>query len=174
MSYLVAAVVLVGLLCMVNLLLTVGVIRRLRRQAAQADAHADPMRGEGLVPGDRLPDFAATTTGGEPISGELLGGPALVGFFSVGCEPCEKLLPRFVEHARRTQDAVLAVVAAEPGEPSEAYVDQLAQVARVVHETPGGPVQSAFKVTGYPTVLRISADGTVASSDHVMPVAAGT
>ncbi|TMR99632.1 TlpA family protein disulfide reductase [Nonomuraea basaltis] len=172
MPYLVAAVVLVGLLCMVNLLLTVGVIRRLRKQAGQP-ALSHPMMAEGLSPGERIPEFAVTTTDGEPISEELLGGPALVGFFSPGCAPCEELLPRFVERARGTSDAVLAVVVADSGEESATYVERLAQVARVVSEQPQGPVQTAFKVAGYPTVLVIDTDGTVVSSDHTMPATVG-
>lgn len=172
MPYLVAGVVLVGLLCMVNLLLTVGVIRRLRQQAGR-QAFPEPKMEEGLARGDKIPEFAATTTNGEPISGDLLGGPAMVGFFTAGCTPCKELLPRFIERARQTPDAVLAVVAADAGEESAAYVEQLAQVASVVSEEPQGPVQSAFKVAGYPTVLLIDADGTVVDNDHIMPAAVG-
>jgi thiol-disulfide isomerase/thioredoxin len=173
MPYLVAAVVLVGLLCMVNLLLTVGVIRRLRQQAARQGS-PEPMAGGGLAPGDRIPEFAATTTNGEPISGELLGGPAMVGFFSAGCKPCKDLLPRFVERARQTPEAVLAVVTGGSDEDPGPYVERLAQVASVVSEEPQGPVQSAFKVAGYPTVFLIDADGTVANSDYILPTTVGT
>ncbi|MEO3888355.1 TlpA disulfide reductase family protein [Nonomuraea sp. B5E05] len=173
MPYLVAAVVLVGLLCMVNLLLTVGVIRRLREQSGRQD-FPEPMTTGGLARGDRIPDFAATTTNGEPISGELLGGPAMVGFFSPGCKPCKDLLPHFVEAARRTPDAVLAVVAAGSDEDAAPYVEHLAQVASVVTEEPQGPVQSAFKVAGYPTVFLLDADGAVADSDHIIPTTVGS
>ncbi|MCG5219624.1 thioredoxin domain-containing protein [Streptosporangium soli] len=164
MQYLVAAVVLVGLLCMVNMLLTVGVIRRLRKQSLPPS-----MPAEGLSPGARVPQFAATTTSGEPISGELLGTPALVGFFSQGCQPCKDLLPLFVERARDTSDAVLAVVVAVPGEDTAADIEQLAEVARVVTEAPQGPLQTAFKVNGYPTVITIDSGDTVVSSGHTLP-----
>ncbi|MEO3798614.1 hypothetical protein ABGA98_01160 [Nonomuraea sp. B1E8] len=166
LQYLVAAVVLVGLLCMVNLLLTVGVIRRLR---SQSKSMPPPAMAEGLSPGARVPTFAAMTTSGEPISDELLGAPALVGFFSQGCQPCKDLLPLFVERARGTSDAVLAVVDTGPGEDSADYVERLAEVARVVVEAPQGPLQTAFKVNAYPTVITIDAGGTVAGSGHTMP-----
>ncbi|MDP4505391.1 TlpA family protein disulfide reductase [Nonomuraea turcica] len=164
MQYLVAAVVLVGLLCMVNLLLTVGVIRRLRRESLPPS-----MMAEDLSPGARVPQFAAMTTSGEPISHELLNGPALVGFFSRGCQPCKELLPLFVERARGTSDAVLAVVVADPGHDSAADIERLSEVARVVTEVPGGPLQTAFKVNAYPTVITIDAADTVVSSGHTMP-----
>ncbi|TDE38069.1 TlpA family protein disulfide reductase [Nonomuraea mesophila] len=172
MPYLVAAVVLIGLLCMVNLLLTVGVIRRLRQQGGRQDLSGPPAGG-GLAQGDDVPEFAAMTTDGEPISGELLGGPAMVGFFSVGCKPCEDLLPQFVERARRTPDEVLAVVTATSGDDPAPYVERLSQVARVISEDPQGPVQTAFKIVGYPTVVLVGADGTVVDSDHALPAASG-
>ncbi|MFD0472431.1 hypothetical protein ACFQ0B_32145 [Nonomuraea thailandensis] len=134
MAYLVAAVVLVGLLCMVNLLLTVGLIRRLRRQSPP-----QPPMAAGLAPGGSVPRFAATTTSGEPVSDELLGAPALVGFFSPGCRPCVDLLPLFAERARGTSDGVLAVIADGPGGDATVYLEQLEQVARVVVEAPQGP-----------------------------------
>ncbi|TDD25286.1 TlpA family protein disulfide reductase [Nonomuraea diastatica] len=166
MQYLVAAVGLVGLLCMVNLLLTVGVIRRLRGPGTSTPP---PTMAEGLSPGTTVPRFAAMTTSGEPISDELLGAPALVGFFSQGCQPCKELLPLFVERARGTSDAVLAVVAADPGEDSVADIGPLAEVARVVTEAHQGPLQAAFRANAYPTVITIDAGGTVAFSGHTMP-----
>ena len=166
MQYLVAAVVLVGLLGVLNLLLTVGVIRRLRRQSAAPAA-------DSLPPGTRIPQFAATTTSGEPISDELLGTPALIGFFSHGCRPCEDLLPLFVERARGTSDAVLAVVVSAPGEDSAAEAGLLAEVARVVTEPPQGPLQTAFGVNAFPTVLTVGAGDTIVTSGHDLPAAAG-
>ncbi|GAA4956876.1 thiol-disulfide isomerase/thioredoxin [Nonomuraea thailandensis] len=165
MAYLVAAVVLVGLLCMVNLLLTVGLIRRLRRQSPP-----QPPMAAGLAPGGSVPRFAATTTSGEPVSDELLGAPALVGFFSPGCRPCVDLLPLFAERARGTSDGVLAVIADGPGGDATVYLEQLEQVARVVVEAPQGPLQTAFQVSAFPTIITIDAGGTVGGSHHTMPV----
>ncbi|MFF4623418.1 TlpA family protein disulfide reductase [Nonomuraea jabiensis] len=167
MPYLIVAVVLVGVLCLLNLLLTVGVIRRLRKQAASA-ASLPPME-EGLAIGEKIPEFAATTTGGEPISDELIEGPALIGFFSPSCQPCRELMPRFIDHARRSPAAVLAVVVTDSDKEAVADVERLAEVARVVVEVPHAAIQSAFRVTGYPTVFEIGADGRVTDNDPVLP-----
>ncbi|MCF6471904.1 TlpA family protein disulfide reductase [Nonomuraea sp. MG754425] len=163
MEYLAAAVVVVGLLCMVNLLLMVGVIRRLRKLAARPAYGLPPT--DGLAVGERMPEFAATTTAGEPISHDLLGGPALVGFFTPGCEPCQELLPRFVARAREFHGQALAVVVATSAEDAAEEAEHLAGVARVVVEEPGGALQDAFSVSGYPTVYVIDADGAVAGTD---------
>ncbi|MFI7639619.1 TlpA family protein disulfide reductase [Nonomuraea sp. NPDC049400] len=164
MPYLIAAVVLVGLLGLANLLLLIGVIRRLRKLQA-----APPMMQEGLAPGERIPDFAATTTDGEPISASFLEGSALVGFFSPSCQPCRELLPKFIEWAERISDPVLAIVVAGPQDDPAAYIARLAKVARVVQEEPQGPVQQVFKVSGYPTVIATDVTGTVVFSDAAMP-----
>ncbi|WP_431932896.1 TlpA disulfide reductase family protein [Nonomuraea jabiensis] len=167
MPYLIVAVVLVGVLCLLNLLLTVGVIRRLRKRAASA-ASAPTMQ-EGLAIGEKIPEFAATTTDGEPISHELIEGPALIGFFSPSCQPCRELMPRFIDHARRTPAAVLAVVVSDGDKEGVADdVERLAEVARVVVEAPHAAVQSAFQVAGYPTVFEIGADGSVTDNDPVL------
>lgn len=166
MPYLIVAVVLIGVLCMLNLLLTVGVIRRLRKQAASA-ASLPPM-AEGLAIGEKMPQFAATTTDGEPISDELLERSALIGFFSPSCEPCRELMPRFIDHARRTSAAVLAVVVTDSNEEAVADVERLAEVARVVVEAPHAAIQSAFQVAGYPTLFMIGADGRVTDNDLVL------
>jgi thiol-disulfide isomerase/thioredoxin len=166
MPYLIAAVVVVGVLCVLNLLLTVGVIRRLRRQAVAAPFFS-PM-AEGLAIGEKLPAFTATTTGGEPISDELLDGPALIGFVSPSCEPCRELMPRFIDHARQTSAAVLAVVVAGSDEEAAADVERLAEVARVVVEAPQDAIQSAFKVAAYPALFLIGAEGRVTANDPTL------
>ncbi|TMR95483.1 TlpA family protein disulfide reductase [Nonomuraea basaltis] len=171
MEYLAAAVVVVGLLSVVNLLLMVGVIRRLRTLAAQP-AFGPPMM-DGLLIGERMPEFAAMTTAGEPVSHGLLGGPALIGFFSPGCQPCEELLPRFIARARRFSSQAFAVVVADPDEDVAEEIERLGDVARVVVEAPMGDLQSAFKVRGYPTVYVIDADGTVAGTDLDAPALVG-
>jgi thiol-disulfide isomerase/thioredoxin len=168
MPYLIVAVVLVGGLCLLNLLLTVGVIRRLRKQAASV-ASLPPME-EGLAVGEKIPEFAATTTDGEPISDELIKGPALIGFFSPSCQPCRELMPRFIDRARRSPAAVLAVVVTDSDSDKQAVADveRLAEVARVVVEAPHAAIQSAFQVTGYPTIFEIGADGRVTDNNPVL------
>lgn len=163
MELLAAAVVVVGLLSMANLLLMVGVIRRLRKMATQSE-FGSPMM-DGLLVGERMPEFAAMTTAGEPVTHELVSGPALIAFFSPGCPPCEELLPRFIARARTSSSQAFAVVVADPGEDVAEKVERLREVARVVVEPPMGDLQRAFKVQGYPTVYVIDADGTVAGTN---------
>lgn len=126
MPFVVAALVLLGLLCLVNLLLTVGILRRMRAQAA---AGSGPLFA--LRPGSAVGEFAATTTDGEPLTTATLDGT--VAFFSADCPACHDTLPDFLAYAREQgRDRVLAVVGGDDAD----TVRALAEVARVVA---GGP-----------------------------------
>ena len=69
MPYLVAAVVLLGVLCVVNLLFTLGILRRLRAQATWT-----PTPVVALSPGSTVGEFSARTTTGEPVSRDAMAG----------------------------------------------------------------------------------------------------
>ncbi|GAA3709227.1 TlpA family protein [Nonomuraea antimicrobica] len=158
MPYLVAAVVLLGVLCLLNLLLTIGILRRMRTQADQAGWHPGPVFA--LGPGSAVGEFAVVTTTGEPVSHDSLTG--LVGFFSAGCEACHDLLPRFVEHVRESgRKDVLAVVGGDDAE----LVQALTPVARVVVAgLDGGPVARALQNTWTPALYLVGDDHRVVAT----------
>lgn len=166
MPYLAAAVVLLGVLCLLNLLLTIGILRRMRAQAAPAGP------SPALGPGSSAGEFTAVTTHGEPVSHDTLTG--VVGFFSADCEACHELLPSFVEHARKLgRENVLAVF----GGDDEAALRALTPVARVVvADRDGGPVARAFRNTWTPTLYLIGDDHRVVATGARMeelPLPAG-
>jgi thiol-disulfide isomerase/thioredoxin len=169
MEYLAAGLVLVGALGLLNLLLSVGIIRRLRSdEAARAEAAA--LQGGVMLPaGAEVRTFTTTTTDGEPVSrADLAGGADLVGFFSVRCGPCRTLLPRFAEAASTWTGGrahVLAVVVDGEGGAGD-FVERLLPVARVVVEAERGPVASAFGVRGFPAYCVVDGGGTVRASGH--------
>ena len=176
MPVLVAAVVIVGLLCLANLLFTFGVIRRLREHTDLLAEHGVGS-GSGAVrklppghevvslPGSAVPAYTTTTVDGEHVASDGPGAPTLVGVFSPGCSACTEQLPRFLEFAGSHaggRDRVLAVVAGD-GEDLPPYVDQLRPVARLVTGLPGTAVTDALQVRGYPAFALIE-DGVVRAS----------
>jgi ATP-binding cassette subfamily B protein len=152
MSYLVAAVVLLGVLCLLNLLLTLGIVRRLRTQPGWP-----PEQLFALSPGSALGEFRVTTTTGELVTHDTVTG--LVGFFSAGCEACQDVLPRFVQRAREAgRGNVLAIVGGSDGE----AVQALAPVAQIVLAgLDGGPVARAFQNTWTPALYLVGDDHRV-------------
>ncbi|WP_410596599.1 TlpA family protein disulfide reductase [Amycolatopsis sp. lyj-23] len=163
MPYVVATLVLLGLVCLLNLLLTVGILRRMRAQPA-----ATPFA---LRPGSAVGEFTATTTGGQPLTTATLTGT--VGFFSADCAACHDTLPDFLAYARaQGRDNVFAVFGGDDPE----TVRALAEVAHVVTAgLDGGPVAAAFRNTWTPA-LYVVADGRVTATAgrvHELPVPAG-
>ncbi|QYC45876.1 hypothetical protein Nocox_41675 [Nonomuraea coxensis DSM 45129] len=185
MAYVVAALVLVGLLGALNLMLAVGVVRRLREHSAElaalrsggaaADAGALSSFGEvALRDGSPVGAFTAVAVDGEPVTLGTFGDRPLVGFFSPGCTPCEEQLPAFVEFAADRpggRGTRLAVVVGA-GEETAETVERLSPVATVVVEPDGGPVQQAFGVTGFPAFVLVS-DGLVTASHYQLHAVAG-
>ncbi|MFC7549034.1 TlpA disulfide reductase family protein [Plantactinospora sp. GCM10030261] len=171
MPYLAATVALVGLIAVVNLLLTIGVVRRLREQTTElADLRSRPPMGDAattLPAGANVAPFEASAVDGRTVTLASLGERPLIGFLSPSCKPCAERLPGFVRHAAERpggRDSVLAVIAGTP-EASADYIEQLSAVATVVVEPDLGPVQQAFGVTGYPSFLLIR-DGEVDATDY--------
>ncbi len=171
MPYLTAGVVIVGVLCALDLVLTLGVIRRLRDHAERLSTmdggpaeHPDLM----LPRGSTVGGFSALTTDGEAVALELIDGPTLVGFFSPGCEPCQEQAPLFVEFAAAMpggRSRVLAVVVGQ-GEAADELAAALSGAARVVIEPSRGPVSGAFQVAGFPAIGLVDEHGVVVDSGH--------
>jgi cytochrome oxidase Cu insertion factor (SCO1/SenC/PrrC family) len=166
MPYVVATLVLLGLLCALNLLLTVGILRRMRAQST-----AGPGSLFALRPGSAVGEFAVTTADGEPLTAATLTGT--VAFFSADCPACHDTLPDFLAYAREQgRDNVLAVVGG--GDPDT--VRALAEVARVVPaDLDGGPVAAAFRNTWTPALYVVAGGRVVATAGrvHELPVPAG-
>jgi thiol-disulfide isomerase/thioredoxin len=175
--YVAAALLLLGALCLFNLVLIFGVIRRLRE-------HTEALSGLSLVggpsevilpAGSAVGPFVAVTVDGAAVSRDDLDGETLVGFFAPGCRNCEAQLPQFVELATRHPGGphrVLAVVvgapepdaAASTGGAGSPTVAALARVARVVLARPDAEVTKAFGVQGFPAYAVVGPAGVLVTS----------
>jgi len=162
-----AAVVALGVLTLLNLLLLLGVIRRLREQTARQtedSAFALPKHPV-LKPGSSVGAFSVTTVDGDIVGSADLVGDTLVGFFSPTCKPCRTTIPRFVDYAATFPggpDRVLAVVVTDEQDFSE-YAEMLAPAGRVVIESHTGSMFDAFSVAGFPGLCVVS-DGVVTAN----------
>ncbi|GAA1578336.1 TlpA family protein [Dactylosporangium maewongense] len=171
MPLLIVVVALVGALCVLNLLLCLGMIRRLREQTQLIDAvyefvggaPAAGPAGSDPVAGDTVADFHATTTDGAPVGRDDLAPATVVAFLAADCKGCQAQLPDFLAWARgQDRQRVLAVVNAHDSDP-DALIAQLTPVARVVLEGARPPVARAFGVTSYPRFCVLGADATLSA-----------
>ncbi|GAA2884654.1 hypothetical protein GCM10010517_48030 [Streptosporangium fragile] len=165
MPYLTAAVIVLGVLCGLNLMLTLAVIRRLKEHTRKLAELSGGGGGRLPAVGSAVGHFDALTVDGEAVSRHALEPGTVVGFFSPGCEPCRKSLPEFTEYARALpggRNRVLAVVTGT--DDSGDMTGALARVARVVAEGHGGPVTTAFGVGAFPTFCLLDDGHTVAAA----------
>jgi thiol-disulfide isomerase/thioredoxin len=169
MSLIAALAVLIGLLTLVNLGLTVGVIRRLREHTELLSKRVKAAGAKVMVSaGERTEPFAAITVDRESVSeADLVGAPTLVGAFAYGCASCEERRPAFVEYAKTFpggRDRVLAVlVGGEDDLTAERAM--LEPVARLIlQDEPSGEVTAALGVKGYPAFAVFDSAGVVLAS----------
>ncbi|MFE9613066.1 hypothetical protein [Streptomyces sp. NPDC006012] len=159
MIYLIAAVAFAGTLGALNLVLLLGVIRRLREHTdLLAPGATDGRELPVIAVGERVGEATAVTESGAEISTARLADATVVAFFAPDCRPCREKVPAFAQFARHVpggRDRVLAVVVDAAGDGS-LFADALGEVAQVVVETPDGPLSGAFQVRAFPTVLRVA------------------
>src|SRR2546430_47024 len=172
MPYLTGAVVLVGLLCLVDLVLTLGVVKRLHQHAELLARSPGGSAGAGppLAIGQTPADFESVSVDGRRLSRQDLDGGGLVGFFMPHCRPCHERMPEFTAYASTLPgglDRALAVVVGN-GQEAEQMASQLGEAARVVVEQPGGPIATAFAVSGFPTVFALDAEGAISAAGFTL------
>jgi hypothetical protein len=171
LAILAAAVVVVGVLCLVDLLLTVGVIRRLRVhtellsrvRGEQGGDIAITSLGAGAIPGS----FTGQGSAGEPVTGPA--GWRMAAFFSSTCSACPEKVPGFVDYVRARhleRGSVLAVVATADAAEPVPYLDSLAAVAHVCQVPHGSEPEKAFKVAGFPAFFLLDETGAVQAASY--------
>ncbi len=136
----IVAIVVLMLLCLVNLLLTLGLARRIREEP----------------PAVMLPPGSRVETALEP--------PTLVGFFSPGCGPCHERLPEFVARARRAPAGRTVAVVVGDGEQADDMVTTLTAAVSTVVEARDGTLTTAFGVKGFPAFALVGDGGRIEAS----------
>jgi hypothetical protein len=166
MPYLTAAVILVAAASATNLVLTFGIIRRMRSTTASAAA----VTGRSVSPpptlpvGTELAPFTAHTVDGREVGREsLLGERGLIGFFSTSCGACKEQVPDFAAYAAGEgfgADRALAVVQGPAAEATEFVAAHFGSAGTtVIVEPEGGPVSQALGVVAFPLFYLVNAEG---------------
>ncbi|MFC7642345.1 hypothetical protein ACFQX6_16350 [Streptosporangium lutulentum] len=149
MNFLIAAVVLLGALCLLNLLVTFAVLRRLREHTAELESLASRTP---LMPYVPVALIGRTL----PASGAVR--PQLVAFFDVHCDTCHERAPQFAVAARSR--TALAVISGD-GREADDLVEILGDGVSVITAEAAESMVRALGVEAFPTFLRVSPEGTV-------------
>ncbi|MBC6459168.1 TlpA family protein disulfide reductase [Actinomadura sp. HBU206391] len=170
MTLVVAAIVVLGGLVALNLLLTFGIVRRLRTyESERSQGHGMSEKAPGLPLGAEVSAFTAETTQGRKVTAEDLSGErTLVGFFSTDCGVCLPRVPSFVAAVRdRSAETTraLAVIKSGDEDPAELLAALKDDVEVVLHTGPGG-IGSAFAADAFPWFYLVGPDATILGSGY--------
>jgi hypothetical protein len=172
------AVCLLTLALLLDLVLTLGLARRLR-VALRAVEVSQPS-AEDAFPraGTKIGSFSVSLLSGAEVNAEdLSSGDIEAAFLSVGCEACGLVKQQLVERGPVGHQLITFVVG-EPDDPAaQRLADDLSTVARdVAIVGTDGPVVNAFGVQSYPTLVSLE-DGVIQRAgwriDATNPVQAG-
>ncbi len=164
-SVLVAALVLLGLLIGLNLVLTLAVIRKLRRHDELLRDFEGPSPLPRITAGTVVPAFDTLAVDGPLTAADLGTAPTLIAFAAPGCGGCETARPQLVKllaERRQRGEEGWVVIADDQGD-GGTLVGEFSAHARVVVEHPGnGPLHEALGVSAYPNYVLVGTDGRVA------------
>ncbi|MEV6398954.1 hypothetical protein AB0M39_29925 [Streptomyces sp. NPDC051907] len=164
MTILIAAVVLVGALCLFDLLLTFAVLRRLREHSEKLAA-VGGAAGHGLpgAPGQRPfvpydPSVLVGTTLPQALTEAGEGGARVVAFFDAQCETCHDHAPEFAARVRGRN--AVAVISGR-GSDVDALVRHVEGVAFVLRGEQARELVEAVAIEAFPTFVEADGEGAV-------------
>ncbi|SDK94478.1 redoxin domain-containing protein [Streptomyces indicus] len=174
MPFVIAGLVLVGVVAALNTVLLVVILRRW--QELEAVRRRDGFAGQGPQPGDELPEFSATAVSGRTLNRDgLRSGELLLGVFSHDCPSCTDSLPDFAaqaESARAAGGRAVALVMGDEAGESELAALLVGTADEIVLPPEAAPLFKALRVPAFPTILRYRDGVVTAPFDASAPSAA--
>jgi hypothetical protein len=167
------ALAILAVLVLVDLVLSAGVIRRLRAAERKLIEISTPPE-TALALGESMPDFVSAD--GRLTRADLVGKPSLVAFFSDNCHLCPPQAERLVERADEIANQGVAVVSVmgTSDDGSDDLIPLLRKAGRLVIEGGSGELKGAFRAGPPPALLMFDDAGVlVATSRRVDEVLGG-
>lgn len=169
---LIVSSVLLWVVVLLNLLLTLALVRRVN---ASSGVNAAGMAEAGPTIGEQAPAFSAQTLEGEPVTLESYTGrgrATVLFFISAGCRPCRELLAtlgNLLPGARQT-GTDLILVSSDEREQAQALLTEFhLDIPMLLAPRERNPFFADYKITGTPSYCVIDDDGTVQSTGHPLP-----
>jgi peroxiredoxin len=110
------------------------------------------------------PDFNLLNIQGEEIHlSRLRGQPTLINFWATWCAPCRLEMPAMQDRFDKFSAEGLQILAVnfdEPLEDVQAFADEFNLTFNVLLD-PGGIIQRAYRIRGYPTSFFLDANGVI-------------
>jgi hypothetical protein len=160
------------------MLLTWGMVRRLRVLQEDVAAGSAPTPENGLSAGAEAPDFSALTADGATVTrDEVVRGETALVFLSPTCKACEEHLPTVRELGRGTGGPAALAVVDGTREDSEHLVEGLGgEVTLLFAPRTTSDMLERYQVNAYPSFYVVGADGRITSGrvglDDLVPTGA--
>jgi len=157
-AFLVAAVCVLGVVTLLDLFLSLAIIKRLRRPAAH---HGPKYVVETLPAGTPMPTLNLDAADGSMVdfAAPSSNGRTLLAFLAAHCGPCHEQLPRLrqiVDEMKARGDRAIVVVLTFSGKAPD-FVTAFDGLAPVVLQGDEERVSRPFEVSGYPTYVAFDA-----------------
>lgn len=160
---LIVSSILLWLVVLLNLLLTLGLVRRLNANRASAPEM-------GLKVGEIAPDFSAQSLSGETVTLATYAGRNIAFIFiSIHCGPCHEILPRLEPLGPKAARAgvELVLVSADELDETRAYVaKQNIGLSVLIASRKSNPFMEDYKSTATPSYCLVNEQGKVQSAGY--------
>jgi hypothetical protein len=164
LTALTTAVVLLAVVTALHLLLTFGLVTRIRE--LQQEVAGMPAKDPDLPRfGRTVASFSATDLDGGLLSEADLAGPVQVGFFSAGCGPCTTLSEWLAAEPPSTR-FIAFVDGAPAADSTKRLIKRLSPLGRVALIDAEHPSTLAFGVTSFPTLMHLDSGVVTASGSR--------
>ncbi len=173
---LVVSSALLWLIVILNLLLTLALVRHVNAGGGVNGVGA--VDAGGLSAGERARAFSAPTLEGETVTLESYTGQgraAVLLFISAGCQPCHKVLAILGDllPGARQSGTDLILVSSDEREQTQAMLTQFQlDIPVLLAPRDSNPFFADYNITGTPSYCVIDEDGTVQSTGHPSPSSA--
>ncbi|WP_163506003.1 TlpA family protein disulfide reductase [Fodinicola acaciae] len=159
MAALAVAVGLLTVLTLLNLLILLGVVRRLRTMAAEKEKES---QADLPVAGATVGAFAVTAADGTAITeADLSSGEALVLMLSPTCQPCKETAASLQKDRGALPERTFILLRGEPDEPElRPMLSALAGIGTIAAFDGTAGVETALGSRSYPTAAWVK-DGVI-------------
>lgn len=160
--------ILLWIVLVLNLLLTLAVVRRLARSPREVSSAGGGSGLEGPTVGQPAPNFTAETLQGQKISlSTYAGRPVAFLFVSPGCPPCRTGMPNYEAwgaQARRA-GADLVLVCSSTPEAAQKFADELHITLPVlIAQNEINRFAEDYSIPGTPWYCLVDEEGIVSST----------
>lgn len=155
--------ILLWVVVLLNLLLTLALVRRLNRAS-------HPEQGIGLKAGELAPDFTAHTLSGETITRSAYAGRNVAFIFiSTHCVPCHEILPRLEPLGPKASrvGTELVLVSGDEIEDTRTFAEELnISLPILIAPRKTNSFITDYQSTGTPSYCLIDGQGRVQSAGY--------